>query len=1480
MADRKDDPEAAPVAQASVQTGVTTLAAQVVVESKTTRSTSTITPVSSERAPEEKAGPISKIFFGYATGLFVEAWRRRRDGAKQDKKKILEQAIDAEMEQDEFAKLQRKLQGELEEDDFWALPKDDHVEPVAEIFAKRYNEYVKKPKDSDTKRLTLALIASCKRPMIIAGVLKFFNTGLQFSYPFLLKNLLLSLQPFSNRPVEEAYYWAIGLGGAMLIKALTENSYFWYGARGAWRARQAISSAIYRKSLRLSLASRQSKTLGEMVNLMQIDAAKIELFLASAHSLWDGIMQIIGYTLILFWVIGWSAFVGLAFMLTMIPIQGYVMKTMLGIDRRVVKVTDERVKKVNEAIQGILGVKMAAWEDSFAKVLGTIRDNEVSMLRSTVWLKSFSSAYMMSTPALTAAVAIAVYATAGNGYIDAATLFTALNTFGQLRFPLMLYPMSLAQYLQATVSRRRLAAFLDMDEVKFTSSDIDSSSSDTVVDFEDVTVFWADPARPLPIAAAPTQQKAKGKKGAALAPESTQKLTGSTSFVNPAAPSTMVPAGASSSALTAAPATASSSVAGVLDGPQQKSMVPALEHITMTIKKGELVAVVGGVGQGKTALVNSILREMFLSSGKVSLVPGPVAFASQMPWILNATVKDNIVFGAEFDPVWYERVLDACQLRHDLSMLDEYDMTEIGERGVSLSGGQKQRISTARAAYHARASTLVILDDPISALDPEVGARLFEECILDLLSETTRLVVTNNLDILKECDRIIVITGGEGLPGRIAEQGTFEALMGGETQFAALMSRHRGGKEDDRTPSPAGGDVELSTSDQAQIEKRKLRKNRSSGTANPVSSNALLDPRRREAEAKVVADASDPKKMGRKHHTSIIKSEERAKGSVSRSMYATYIKSGGGYVPFLFVYVLFIISQGLAWLNTYWMTIWSNDVRFDGSYKTQTLAFFIVGYALTAILMALSAFVRTGALMMMALKSSTNLHRRLLQSVLHARMHWFDQTPTGRILQRFSQDIRTLDTETSENASFFLFTTLFVLVSLGTIIGVTPIFAAFLIPFLAVYFLMLNFYRPVMRDAKRIGSIVTSPVYAHFSETLGGVLSVRAFKVSGTFAQANSKALDRFTRMSMSLKLCERWLGVRLELIGTSICFVSAMFCVQAVSAGLITAGAAGLSLSFSMSTTFLLTSTIRSFAALEASMNSVERVDYMGTHVPQEKWRDEDYENGELIIPDESWPTQGAIKVEDLKMRYREDTPFVLKGISFSIAPGEKIGVAGRTGSGKSSLFLTLLRIVEPHPGSRVIIDGIDVSKVPLLALRSRVSIAPQLPVLFSGTLRYNLDPFERHSDSEIWDAIERVGMKVTVQALTAGLLAPVSEYGENFSQGERQLVSLARAVLAKPKILLLDESTASLDADRDQLIQATIHDSFKNATMIVIAHRLETIVRSDRILVLGNGEILEFDKPAVLLENPESQLSLAVQEMGEGQAERMKKQASSARD
>ncbi|KAH9261828.1 hypothetical protein BASA81_000484 [Batrachochytrium salamandrivorans] len=1345
------------------------------------------------KCPEEDAANVvSKVLFSYATPVFTLAFKRRRAATKLAKQQQSGNHTEVlpQLSKEDLAKAERALRGELEEEDFWLLSTSDQLEQVAKLFQLSYSQYESKPKDSPTKRLSVAIYYTTKYSLVLSGAVKLVNTGLQFSYPFFLRYLLLTLQPNSPEPIEDAYYWSLGLGLAMFAKALTENTYFWYAAKSGWRARSALSNAVYRKSLRLSLASRQSKTLGEIVNLMQLDASKIEACFLTLHTTWDGVLQIVGYTMILYWIIDWAAFVGLAFMVTLIPIQGRVMKSLIANDRKAVKITDERVKVVNEAIQGVMGVKMSSWEDSLSAKIESIRQREVALLRQSIGLKAFSSAYMMSTPAMTAVVAIAVYASVLGGVINPSVMFSALNTFSQLRFPLMLYPAALAQIASAMVSRKRLAEFLAMEEVSFPCEEREvamegEEDADLVLKLDKATVFWSDPAKP------------------------------------------------------AAPANAPSATVSVTT---EMKPTPALRDVSLSIKRGDLVAIVGSVGQGKTALVNTMLREMFLESGSLTMYrkqgtsPSYISFAGQMPWIVNASVRDNILFGSEMDREWYDEVITACQLLTDLESFADGDETEIGERGVSLSGGQKQRVAIARAAYKSRESHMVILDDPLSALDPAVANLLFEECLLGLLGDQTRVVVTNNLDVLQHCDMIVVVDKNDNVGGgQITEQGTYQSLMGDpKSTFAQLMTRHRGPE--------AGGEG-----------KDKPKRTKS---AQQLSTRSVTDNNKQQQP------------------TVMIKAEERAKGAVAGSLYLAYIRAGGGLVLFAVLFCIFLLSLGFSWLNTYWITLWTSAVDFtNGSYTENSLTFYLVGFALTAVFMALSTFLRTVLLMVMAANATTQLHKQLLTSVLHAPTRFFDQTPTGRILQRFSYDIRVLDYETGEQAGMFMFSAMFVLLSVGTMIGVTPIFAAFVVPMIGLYFVMLQFYRPVMRDAKRLGSIATSPVYSSLSETLGGVATVRAFRAQDQFLQSNLLAVNRMIRMVMTVKLCERWLGVRLEMMGSAIALVAAMLCVQAVIAGTITAGLAGLSLSYAMNTTGLLSVTVRSFTMFEASMNSVERVRFMGNYIDQEKWREEDYDNedeekgGGKVVPPLDWPQRGEIEVTDLSVRYRDDTPLILRSISFHIAAGEKIGIAGRTGSGKSSLFLALMRIVEPQPGSVVKIDGLDVSRMTLFQLRSKIAIAPQLSVLFSGTLRYNLDPFSRYGDLEVWQALEKVGLAESIKTnLIQGLESKVSEYGENFSQGERQLISLCRAVLAKPTVLMLDEASASLDMNTDELIQRTIREQFSTATLLVIAHRLDTIARSDRIMVLGAGSILEFASPKELLQNPNSELSLAVQEMSSG--------------
>jgi len=1355
-----------------------------------------------KRSPEIGANVISQAFFSWVSSLFFLARKKRRkDGS------------------------------EIEDSDLWDLPAWDHTATLSDRFDDSWRRSAAKklgmsPQDRNVDEfastdqltsqeassiLTWSVWGVVRSRMILAGFVKLCNSSVQFLYPILI-NLILEYIQDLNTPQEQniwvGYTFAAALGLAMITKSLLENMYFWLVWRSGWQVRSILTTEVYRKSLRLSASARQTMTVGQIVNLMQLDTTKLEAFMVQAfHVMWDALYQIAGYMVLLYIYIDWSAFVGLGVMVMAIPIQMFVFGRVLALNKKMVKVTDNRVKLTNEILQGMLGIKMAAWEENYTEVINEFRKKEVKYLRLTMYLTSFSSAYMMALPAITAVAAIASYAVNVDGAIDAATLFTALNIFGQLRFALMFFPQALQAYVQARVSRKRIADFLALEEVvQDRSRDLQDAQHGPIVQIQDGTFYWK---RPSHLVAEKRKSKSLNTEGAGdgISIEVVEN------------PQNVVWPGDED-----------------LENPDQVvAERPALEKINLNVEKGHLVGIIGSVGSGKSSLIGAILNELHRSSGHVA-VSGTIAYAAQNAWIFNASVRENILYGEEYDPDRYEKVLEACQLLHDLEVLQDGDQTIIGERGINLSGGQKQRISVARAAYSKK--EIVILDDPLSALDPEVARQMFEKCILGFLKKRTRILVTNQLNFLPRCNEVVVMDAEPHQPGTIVEQGRYSLLIRSGLDFSKLMEKFQG----------AGGEAKAENRAESEISASASEARKSS-----VMSGATPSP----TESK--QNAAVREKAGQE----LMQVEERAKGAVHLSEYVGYIKAGGGFLFFGFVLFMFVVSMLGMILNTAWISIWSSDAQ----YENNSLNFYLIGYALTAILLALLTYARSLALFFLALRASIKMHQKLIDSITHAPMRFFDTTPIGRIISRFSKDLFLADTQLPMFYSFFLFTTIFMIFSFGTIGFTTPLFLVSL-PFLGVIYLyILNYYRPVARDVKRLEAISRSPVYAHFSETLGGLSTIRAFDFVDKFSAQNALKVDENLKGWYHVKCIERWLSIRLEIIGATITVIAASLAVFSSEEGLINAGLAGLSLTFAISITGLLNQTVRSFAELEAGMNSVERILYYGNQIEQEAA----FES--KSPPHTDWPSRGLIEIENLEARYRPETPLVLKGINLRIEAGFRVGVVGRTGSGKSTTLLILLRLIEPERG-RIFIDGVDISSIGLHELRSKVSIVPQSPVIFSGTVRSNLDPFHKYIDEEIWDALEQCALNVTIHEL-GGLDAEVSEYGENFSQGQRQLLCLARSVLAQAKILLLDEATSSIDYATDTAIQETIRNSFADATIITIAHRINTVITNDRILVLSDGHVKEYDTPENLLSNPRSEFTGMVNELGPDLAAQLRRQA-----
>jgi ABC-type multidrug transport system fused ATPase/permease subunit len=735
----------------------------------------------------------------------------------------------------------------------------------------------------------------------------------------------------------------------------------------------------------------------------------------------------------------------------------------------------------------------------------------------------------------------------------------------------------------------------------------------------------------------------------------------------------------------------------------------------------------------------------------------------------------------------------------------------------------------------------------MSALDPEVGEHLFEQCILGLLKGKTRLLVTNQLQCLKHCDTVVSL--GKGL---VIEKGTYQDLMAAKHGEVRRLLEELKGSEPDKS---------------SKTESR---------AADIVKDDPL---------ANTVRDEEKDDKLD-KDDAALTTKEERNVGAVKLSVYLQYFQAGGGYLRFSVVFFVFILCTGISLMTNVWVSIWSSDA----TYERFSINFYLGIYAAIAVSLGVFVFLRSYMLAKFGIEASKRLHENVLDSVLRAPMSFFDTTPTGRILSRFSKDMFSVDTELTEYFDFFIWGTMYMFVSLGTIAFVTPIFAAAVLPVMYVYFKILNYFRDVSRETKRLDSLSRSPVYSQFSETLGGLATIRAYGQTNRFITDFLDRLDENTRAHYCNKTSERWLSVRLEIIGATIAGLAAVFAARVSISGSGNANfasIAGLSLTLAIGVTGMLNWVVRAFAQLEAAMNACERVFYYTDSIPHEAPATADSlekhaastspspddpsafavvsVGGKAVHTSPEWPTKGSILLDNLVMRYRAGTPVVLKGLNVFIGGGERIGVVGRTGSGKSSLLLCLMRIVEPEITDDDVslyrppikIDDVDVLRMGLDELRGKLGIIPQNPVLFSGTIRMNMDPFSEYTDEQIWSALDRCGMKTKVEVMPGELTALVAEYGENLSQGQRQLLCLGRALLKQCRVLLLDEATSSVDFETDREIQRTLRDSFAGSTVLTIAHRINTIMDSDKILVMKDGVASEFAAPQELLSDEDSLFS-----------------------
>jgi len=1222
---------------------------------------------------------------------------------------------------------------------------DDLAARAAQVFEYHLARQLEKPRPS----LFRALLSTYGWWFFRIGLWKVPQDCLIFMGPVVLQQLIIFCHPENSEDTTVLH----GLGLVLLlfcssfIQSLCLHRYFFGGYRMGMHIRSSIAAAVFRKTLRLSNSARAKITSGEVVNLMNLDVQKIMDTIPYLHNLvWSAVLQITVSMVMLYNFVGVAAFAGLAVLITVIPLNSYLMKRLRGIQESNMKLKDSRMKRVKEMLHGMRVIKCFAWEQPIMKKVQEFRSQEMAALRKYAVLASLQSIFWNSAPVTVSIATFGVFAAMG-GQLSLELVFPSLAIINIMRFPLNLVPMLVAWVVAGRVSMLRLQDFFTSEDLVHYVTPVDEVLHPrTAIKITDASLRWGDGEN-------------------------------------------------------------------------------TLRGISLTVPKGSLTAVVGMVGSGKSTLISALLGDLDLTHGSVQM-SGSVAYVAQQAWIQNCSLRDNILCGLPYDEAKYQETLRACALQRDLEILTHGDATEIGERGINLSGGQKQRVALARAVYSD--ADVLLLDDPLSAVDSHVGNHIITECLLGALSKKTRVLVTHRVDMLSAVDQVIVLRDG-----KIDAAGTYTEVLKTCTLLQQTLA--------------TSGDTDTSTwrRDVARRDSFTRRDSFSSpDVARQDSASVSEDPE--EAPATPEKPAPPP---AAKPTATLIQDETVSTGAVTSAVYSKYIHAIGACMCGV-IFCVGLTSQAVRLGTDWWLSAWASAA------DANNIAWYLGLYGVWNVSQAFTSWCRDVLLLFFELRASTRLHNAMLQAVMSAPMEFFDTTPVGRILNRFSKDQDSVDDALPRSINSLFATFLQVFGTLCAICVITPVFLIGLVPLAALYRQIQDYYRHTSREIKRVESVVRSPLYSHFSETLNGVSTVRAFGWSKRFCLQNLSLIDKLHRVYLPNQAANRWLGVRVEFVGNGIVTLASLSAVIFALAGWVTPvnhSMVGLSLTFAFSVTNTLGWMVRMSADSEANMNSVERLCEYGDLPSEENAVSAQPAEGSGVemtpapLPAD-WPARGEVVFQSVAMRYREGLDLVLRDVTVKIAGGHKIGVCGRTGAGKSSLIAALFRLCEVAKG-RILIDQKDISQVPLHDLRSRLSIVPQDPVLFTGTVRYNLDPFDEYPDSRVWEVVEEVHLKGVISRLEGKLSAPVAENGENFSAGERQLFCMARALLRRAKIIVLDEATAAADVETDALIQTAIRTSCSRSTVITIAHRLHTIMDYDEILVMHEGKVGEWGPPKALL-------------------------------
>ncbi|KAL2068191.1 hypothetical protein VTL71DRAFT_16289 [Oculimacula yallundae] len=1370
--------------------------------------------------------------------------------------------------------------------DVWnLLPKDKAASVLAD-----YRQLKK------TTALTWHLVGYFKVSLLIQCSYAVFGGLFTFAPTMLLKAILEYIEDPDSAPRNVIWLYVILLAFTDILRSLADQQALWIGRKICIRLRAIIIGEVYAKALRRKAAAGNDTVLGEkketadaakpglfkkflnlggkkkdnaknpdaatstssedansapkkvdeqanvgtIITLMSVDSFKVSEITAYLHFLLaQAPTQLVAAVYLLYSILGYSSIPGIVIMVILLPVNIAFARAFGGAQKKIMAATDKRIHTTNEVLQNIRIIKFFAWEHRFSKLVNEKRKAELKALRGKYIIWAFAVAVWNTVPVAITFFSFVVYTLIEKKPLYPSIAFTAISLFTILRVPLDQLGDMIAHVQESKVSVDRVEEFLNEEETeKYEQLQHDNldEDGDQMIGFKNATFSW-----------------------------------------------------------------------GAKQDPADETISSSFRLMDMDIKFeiGKLNIIAGPTGCGKTSLLMALLGEMTLIKGKVFLPGGysredvrpdpetglteSVAYCAQQAWLVNANIKENILFAAPLDEKRYKDVIVACALERDLEILDAGDETLVGEKGITLSGGQKQRISLARALYSN--SRHVLLDDCLSAVDSHTAKWIFDNCIRGpLMHGRTCILVTHNLALCVPQSHYVVLLDN----GKIDVQGSAEdVIASGKLGDDVSKSRPGSVAEMSRMPSRVPSSVGDESGDTliGEIEA------------------ANGDGKRRLSRAKSID-------KGVKKPVKDAMEETKAEGGVKWTVIVLYLKSMGPWWFWVLAVFVFGVQQFGSLAANVWIREWANQydtesVRAHHSISSNSyvgnsismvraastrvsqvqpyfdpnktsifsriapdvdVGYYLTVYALIGIAGMLVALFRDMWLFFGSLTASWKIHQRLMESVTRAKFKFFDVTPLGQLMNRFSKDLEAVDQEVAPIAIGFMSCALAIVVTVALITIITPGFLIAGVFIGALYFFVGKFYLRSSRDLKRIESVQRSPLFQQFGETLSGITTIRAYGDERRFIRDNMTRINTHSRPFIYLWAANRWLAFRIDAVGDLVAFFAGAFVVMSI--GKIDAGSAGLSLSYAISFTDNVLWLVRLYAMNEQNMNSVERIkEYLD--VEQE---------AEAVIektrPAANWPSQGSVEFIGYTTRYRSDLEPVLRRVTFKINPLEKVGIVGRTGAGKSSIALALFRGLEAEEG-KILIDGVDIGLIGLQDLRESITIVPQDPTLFTGTIRSNLDPFDLFTDEDIFTALRRVQLigasfsttnpSTPISASrpgTAGgvpdtptgtsspvanknifldLSSTVTESGNNLSQGQRQLLCLARALLKQPKVLMMDEATASIDYNTDAKIQETIREL--KSTIITIAHRLQTIVDYDKVLVLDKGEVVEFGHPHELL-------------------------------